>query len=164
MSLGRPGSAPAARVHPHSRLLVAISRVVPLLRAGERGGRARGVGAEGVAGGSGRQAGAGGEASGHRLSLEPAWQRLGVSLRALVPAGGLAGWLSPSGRELCAQRADPPFYRAGLWLWEFPFFKWPLRQRDTNPTHCTSTGDQLSVEILTQHNAHWHCELSWLRR
>lgn len=94
MSLGQPGSAPATRIHPRSLLLVAISLLFPLLHAWERGGRARGVGAEGVAGGSGRQAGAEGEASGHGLSLDSPGQRLGQPLWALLPEEGLAGWLS----------------------------------------------------------------------
>lgn len=151
MSLGQPGSAPATRVHPHSRLLVAVPRFFPLLHAWERGGRA-----EGVAGGSGRPAGAGGEASGHCLSPEQPWRRLGCPCGSRGK-GWQAAWLSASAAVgtagLGTASGSPRFYRAGLWLWECPqqvFLKRTLRQRDMNRTQCKVTGGR-------------HRELTWLR-
>lgn len=97
------------------------------LHAWEGGGRARGVGAEGVAGGSGRPAGAGGEASGHRLSPDAARQRLRVSLWALGPGGradrltlrlqtGLLAGGAVRTAGLGTVSGFPRFYREGLWL------------------------------------------------
>lgn len=156
VSLGQPGSAPGARGHPGSRLLVAVPHFIPLPHAWERGGRAGGA-----AGGSGRPGWGGRRRRRLRARPQPghsaaaargALCALGPGRRARSLALRLRTGLLPL--ELCPQPADSPgnLYREGLLALGGPsdFLKWTLRHGDINRTQCRLIGGR-------------HCQPAWLR-
>lgn len=161
MSLGQAGGARGTRVHPRSRLLVAISRFFPL-QGCEREGRARGVGAEGAAGGSGRPAGREEKPQGIASARTRRGSGSGCPCGA-GPGARAARLLSASGRvcsapELWGQRGRG---RRGRGLRGWGRRGWGQR---ADPPAFTGQGRALRVpsaafpqthsEVLTEHSAH----------